>query len=764
MTHRRLAHYDIVEPIGQGAMGIVYRAHDTRLGRDVALKVLPPDLASDPDRLDRFRREARALAAIDHPGIVTVHSVEEDAGVRFLTMALVEGQNLEARLRGRPMELPEFYDVAGQLADALSAAHTKGIIHRDLKPANVMVTGQGRVKVLDFGLAKHAEPPDRRTGDTRQETDAGVVMGTASYMSPEQVQGQPLDHRSDIFSLGVILYELLAGVRPFECDNTASLFASILRDEPAPIAGCPDGLSRLVLRCLAKRPIDRLQTAGDVRGALAALSRSPAPADGRARVAGPTVVVLPFANRSPDPDAEYFSDGLTEEVISDLSRIGALRVISRNSAMALKGTVRDTPTLARELGVTHLVTGSVRRTGNSLRVTAELVDVTTDAPIWSEKYSGTAEDVFGIQEEISRKIVSALEVRLTDSEKRQVADRPIDNVAAYDCYLRARQAMYSWAPDASLRGLRLVDDALAIMGNAPLLLATKAQLYWNEVNMNIAPAAARLPQALEYVERALAIDPQHALAIFVRGLVAGSRGRQEEALSDLYRANELWPGDANILAELCRFSNTAGLRHHGAFVDRIGLIDPLTAMSALVTSSYHWTGGRFEASIAGSRRVCEMSNPASMFPIMAGAQLAVAGRGAEAAAILQKSADALKGTSLGREAAFLCYGLLGDRDRALPFAPPTDSAIQNEFAAIFTADAYAAIGCRDEAIRWVRNAVEHGLINFPFLAEYDPFLATVRSEPAFQELLHEVKGRWESIVAWERGLAPGGRSVTQSSH
>jgi tetratricopeptide (TPR) repeat protein len=383
-------------------------------------------------------------------------------------------------------------------------------------------------------------------------------------------------------------------------------------------------------------------------------------------------------------------------------------------------------------------------------VTAELVEARTDKPIWSEKYSGTTDDVFGIQEEIARKIVVALKMTLTESEERQVAARPIENPMAYDSYLRARHAMYSWAPDASTRGLRLVDDALAIVGNTPLLLATKAQLYWNEVNMNIAPAAVRLPQAMEYVERALAIDPRHALAIFVRGLVAGSRGRQEEALPDLYLAHDLWPGDANILAELCRFSNTAGLRHHGVFVERIALIDPLTAISALVTSSYHWTGGRFEESVASCRRACEMSNPASMFPIMAGAQLAVAGRRTEASEILKKSADALNGTPLGREAAFLHYGLLGERDRALPFAPPTDAAIQNEFAAMFTADAYAAIGRHDDAIRWVRNAVDHGFINYPYIAEHDPFLASVRGDPGLKPLLAKVKPRWEAVVEWER--------------
>jgi len=734
--------YRIERELGAGGMATVYLAADLKHDRKVAIKVLKPELAAVLGA-ERFVVEIKTTASLQHPHILPLFDSGAADEFLFYVMPFVDGDTLRMRLdRERQLSVDDALEVTKVIAGALDFAHKRGIVHRDIKPENILFQ-DGVPLVADFGIAVAVS-----TAGGDRLTETGLSLGTPAYMSPEQASGErELDARSDVYALGCLTYEMLAGDPPFVARSAAAVIAKHMTDTAPPITTVRRNVSgaaaTAIARALSKVPADRPASAG----AFAAALRS----GGSANVnESPLIVILPFVNRSDDRENEYFSDGLTEEVISDLSNVRALRVISRNSAMTLKGTTKDTPTLARELGVSHVVTGSVRRAGNALRVTAELVEARADKPIWSEKYSGTTEDVFGIQEEIARKIVVALKMTLTESEERQVAARPIENPLAYDCYLRARHAMYSWAPDASTRGLRLVDDALAIVGNTPLLLATKAQLYWNEVNMNIAPAAVRLPQAMEYVERALAIDPRHALAIFVRGLVAGSRGRQEEALPDLYLAHELWPGDANILAELCRFSNTAGLRHHGVFVDRIGLIDPLTAISALVTSSYHWTGGRFEESVASCRRACDMSNPASMFPIMAGAQLAVAGRRTEAAEILKKSADALKGTPLGREAAFLHYGLLGERDRALPFAPPTDGAIQNEFAAMFTADAYASIGNHEDAIRWVTNAIEHGFINYPFLAEHDPFLASVRGDPGFKQLLAEVKPRWEAVVEWER--------------
>lgn len=734
--------YRIERELGAGGMASVFLAHDVRHDRKVAIKVLKPELAAVLGA-ERFVQEIATTASLSHPHILPLFDSGTADSFLFYVMPYVEGETLRTRLDSeKQLAVDDACSIVTVIAGALDFAHKRGVVHRDIKPENILFQ-DGVPVVADFGIAVAVASAG---GDRLTET--GLSLGTPAYMSPEQASGErELDARSDVYALGCLTYEMLAGDPPFVARNAAAVIAKHLTDTAPPITTVRRNVSSAtataIARALSKVPADRPASAG----AFAAALRS----DGATTTAeSPLIVVLPFVNRSDDRDNEYFSDGLTEEVISDLSNVRALRVISRNSAMTLKGSAKDTPTLARELGVSHVVTGSVRRAGNALRVTAELVEARADKPVWSEKYSGTTEDVFGIQEEIARKIVAALRMTLTETENEQVATRPIENAAAYDCYLRARHAMYSWAPDASTRGMRLVDDALAIVGNTPLLLATKAQLYWNEVNMNVAPAAVRLPQAMAHVERALKLDPRHALAIFVRGLVAGSQGRQEQALPDLYLAHELWPGDANILAELCRFSNTAGLRHHGAFVDRIALIDPLTAISALVASSYHWTGGRFEESVASCRRACEMSNPASMFPIMAGAQLAVAGLRTEAAEILKKSADALEGTALGREAAFLHYGLLGDRDGALPFAPPSDAAIQNEFAAIFTADAYASIGSHEDAIRWVGNAVAHGFINYPFLAEQDPFLGDVRGESAFQRLLAAVKPRWEAVVEWER--------------
>jgi TolB-like protein/tetratricopeptide (TPR) repeat protein len=547
---------------------------------------------------------------------------------------------------------------------------------------------------------------------------------------------------------------LATGERPFRGPNPAALSSAILRDDPPPITHVdtrlPGALAEVVLRCLRKDPRERFQTARDAGVVLSSLAADSSPAQAVPSVR--TILVLPFANRSPDPENEYFADGLTEEVISDLSRLSALRVISRNSAMTLKGTTKDSRTLATELGVTHLVTGSVRRSGQALRVTAELVDAPSDAPIWSEKYSGTIEDVFGIQEEISRKIVAALKVTLTDSEERKRAERPAENPIVWECYQRARQEMYRWTPQALTNANRLVDDGLAIVGDSPLLLAAKGQISWMGVNTNQTPAEEGLPRASEFAARALALDPNLPQAIGLRGLVAGLGGRPEDALPDLHRAYELSPGDANLLTELCRYSNTAGLRSHGALVDRAVQIDPLTPITWGVVSTYHWVNGRGDEAAAAAHRAASMASAPSMLDVIAGWQIASSGRHRQAIEILDRVARSAAGTPVAAGVWFLASALRGSGADALPDPDLMRATLRNEFVACFMADAYALAGRTDDALEWLGAAVRYGLINYPFLTEHDPFLAPLRDDPRFKMLTADVRPRWESIVAWERTI------------
>ena len=462
-------------------------------------------------------------------------------------------------------------------------------------------------------------------------------------------------------------------------------------------------------------------------------------------------MVLPFVNRSADPDNEYFSDGLTDEVITDLSRVSALRVISRNSAMTLKGTTKSTAALARELGVTHLVTGTVRRAGPSLRITAELVDARTDTPIWSEKFSGSMDDVFGIQEDISRQIVAALKVRLTPSEDRGVRERPFDNPVAYDSYLRASHLMYSWTPESQRRAMRLVDEAIDVAGDIPLLLAMKGQLHWNMVNTSVDPSDTALEEADALANRALALDPDCYLAIFVRGLVAGTRGQPETGLVDLFRAHHLRPGDGNVLVEVGRFSLAAGLRRWQTIEDRLVAIEPLSPQTHLLVALNRWLHGpRSEAARHASRAI-ELAPEPSMLHVGAAWCMAAAGQRTEAAAILARVRSAATDV-VSALAAFLdCALRLDEAGASRVMTPEIGQAVSNEFFCRMMAEGHALLGRTDDAIGALRAAVRLGFINYPSLTAGGTFLDSLNASPAFQALVAEVRPRWEAVVAWERG-------------
>src|SRR5262245_9034582 len=424
----KLGTFEIVSLLGAGGMGEVYRAKDTRLGRDVALKVIAPELASQPEQLDRFRREAKALAALDHPNIVTVFSVEEADGVHFLTMQLVDGKALDAVIPEGGLPFDRIVHVATAIADALTAAHERHIVHRDLKPANVIVAVDGRVKVLDFGLAKElAGSGDAESALTlAAQTHAGVIIGTPAYMSPEQITGRAVDHRTDIFSFGVILYQMASGRRPFAGASSLEVTSAILRDTPPALTDVrgdlPADLARLIRRCIEKDPHDRIQTARDVANecrelvgrlppaAAAARSSSGITSGAIRRDEGFWIAVLPFKSTGAHPDVAAFADGMCEEIVTGLSRFLYLRIVARSTTIQYASTAVDFRAVGRDIGARYLLEGSVRQSGSQLRVTAQLVDAASGANVWADTYNRPfdPQSLFDLQDDLVSRIVGTL--------------------------------------------------------------------------------------------------------------------------------------------------------------------------------------------------------------------------------------------------------------------------------------------------------------------------------------------------------------------
>jgi eukaryotic-like serine/threonine-protein kinase len=482
-------------------MGEVYRARDSRLDRDVAIKVLPAPMAHDADRLRRFEDEARAIASLNHPHICQLY----DIGPGYLVLEYIDGEPL----RG-PVAAPEAVRQAGQIARALEAAHDRGILHRDLKPANVLITRDGTVKLLDFGLAKLLRPtqddPDDLTR-TVANTIAGAVLGSPGYMSPEQAAGQPLDIRSDVFSFGIVLHELLSGVR-------ASSDGDALRSGQAPPA-----LARIVRRCLAASPRERFQTMAEVRAVLehAATELTSAPSGHR-----PSIAVLPFANMSADKENEYFGDGLAEEVINALAQVTGLQVAGRTSSFQFRGKDIELAEVGRRLNVHHLLEGSVRRAGNRVRVTAQLIKVADGFHLWSERYDREWTDIFAIQDEITHAITSALRIRLATDSSTPPRHQP--NLRAYEAYLEARDLWSRAFPESFAQTKALLEHAIALDPQFALPYSLLGGCYTMLANLGFKPAHEAMPLARAAEERALRVDPDLPEAHALLGVCAGCFG------------------------------------------------------------------------------------------------------------------------------------------------------------------------------------------------------------------------------------------------
>jgi len=700
MIGETILHYKILEKLGEGGMGVVYKAEDTKLKREVAIKFLPHHISVNEDERKRFEIEAQAAASLNHPNISTIYSIETSDKEAFIVMEFIDGKELKDKIKSGPVEINEAVKIISQIAEGLKAAHKKGIVHRDIKSSNIMINNEGAVKIMDFGLAKVG---------TSNITKVGLTIGTAAYMSPEQATNEDVDYRSDIWSLGVIFYEMLTGNLPYKGEFEQAIIYSILNEEPEPVSKIrneiPLKLEQILFKTLSKEKEKRYQSAEDFLNDIREVGGKK-----ESKKEEKTIAVLPFENISPDKETDYFADGLAEELIINLSRIKDVNVIARTNSMRYKGSNKDISTIGRELGVKYMLTGSVRKFKDDLRISVQMIEVNKAMQLWGETYKGKLADVFDIQETVSKQIVDAMMLKLTPVEKVELTKRPTLNAEAFDCYLRGRNFLLNRTKNNLDFAILLFEKAVELDPHFAAAYAGLGEAY-AMIYRDFDRQESLLDKALEVSLKALMYDSSLSEAYATIGLAYYGKGSIEEGMKTVHKAIELDPNNYNALWILSRIQHTVG--------DEQGAIESLEKAIELNPEFYEALDDlRMYYEGSGNKEKIDwiitklleiypkhlLKHPEDAYRHMAYAiSLAIAGRIEEAKT---------------------------EGEKALDLSP--DDPIMMYYGACL----YTRFKENKYAVELLAKAIENGYQNFEWIKR-DPDFDTIRNEPSYVELMKD---------------------------